>query len=304
MQLTMSPAAMLRSLLSGIVLLVLGLAVINAVHPAGIDLVFSAVWIVAVLIAGAGLVAAVRGKRTLVGLGAVMSAAGVVVAFYVPAMPGPVIWTVLLFVGIILKALGSKDDSRLTAGGWVFVLARISIGWAWLDNAQDHLKGVAAWVPGGGGFLNTAKGALTRGAPAGTQGAQPLGWFGDPAYIGFVKDTLVPNGDLWAGLTISGEMTFGVLLAVGLLTPIAAVGSMWHSLNYILVKGAFVHGAYTDKTFFMVAAVLFATAAGLSYGIDASLSKVVPARLAEWLLGARPAHDDREPLRQPSVLPA
>lgn len=126
----------------------------------------------------------------------------------------------------------------------------------------------------------------------------------DPAYIGVVRDTLVPNGDLWAGLTICGEMTFGVLLAVGLLTPIASVGSMWQSLNYILVKGAFVHGAYVDKTFFMVAAVLFLTAAGRHYGIDTSLSKVVPTRIGEWFMGLPAAADEGERQREQQPTPA
>ena len=149
-----------------------------------------------------------------------------------------------------------------------------------------------------------AKNATTRGAPAGTQGAQPYAWFGDPAYVGFLRDVIVPNGDMWAGLTLCGELTFGILLAVGLLTPVAAVGSMWQSANYTLMKGFLVHGAYSDKVFFLLAAFCFVTAAGLSYGLDASLRRVLPSWFSETFLGV-PGHE-REPagIVQPSPMPA
>jgi uncharacterized membrane protein YphA (DoxX/SURF4 family) len=307
MNLAMSAGSMARCLVAGLILIAVSLAIITAVRPAGEDLVFAALWIVTVGLAAAGLITAIRARRPLVGLGSIMASIGALLAFYWKPMPSPIIWPILFLGGVLLIAYGSKDDSW-HKGTWALVLVRIAVGWGWLDNAQDHLRGTAqtVWVPGGGQYLTVAKSALSRGAPPSTQGAQPYGWFGDAAYLGFLKDVVVPNGDLWAGLTLSGEMAFGILLAVGLLTPIAAVGSMWQSANYILMKGAFVHAAYTDKAFFLLAAFCFVTAAGLSYGLDASLRRVMPGWFAVTFLGAPGLEQEREPAGgvQPTPMPA
>ncbi|HEX6513751.1 MAG TPA: hypothetical protein VF157_15715 [Chloroflexota bacterium] len=299
-----SPGAMARSLLAALVLLVLAVLAILTVQPSGRDLVFAALWIVAGGVALAGLLAAAKRGRLLVGVGAVLAAAGALLAFYWQPMPGSLVWPVLFLGGVLLVAYASRADSW-HQGAWPLVIARVAIGWGWLDNAQDHLRGAAqsVWVPGGGGYLTVAKGATLRGAPPGTQGAQPYVWFGDPAYVSFLRDAVTANGDLWAGLTLCGEMTFGILLAVGLVTPVAAVGSMWQSANYGLMKGFFVHGAYTDKVFFLLAALCFVTAAGLSYGLDASLRSVVPGWLAEILMGQPKHAGEQARAAQPRLAP-
>jgi uncharacterized membrane protein YphA (DoxX/SURF4 family) len=193
------------------------------------------------------------------------------------------LWTLLFFVAVGLVAVGTRAD----AGGrsWLILLPRVVVGWAFVDNAQDHLWG--GWLPAGGGFLQTATTASTR---------QPL-WPLDPAYQGFLANVVVPNGGTWAGLTAGGELVFGVLLALGLFTPVAAVGTMWLSSNYILMKGMVAHGAYTDKTFFAVELFCLLAAAGYAYGVDASLRRVVPAAIGT-ILGARRERaepDDRTP---------
>ena len=40
---------------------------------------------------------------------------------------------------------------------------------------------------------------------------------------------MVGRPDTWAGLFVRGELIFGLLLALGLFTPIAAWGTMWLS---------------------------------------------------------------------------
>src|SRR5947209_91654 len=49
-----SGASMAKTLIAGLVLLAVSLLVITAVHPAGEDLVFTALWLVVLLIIGAG----------------------------------------------------------------------------------------------------------------------------------------------------------------------------------------------------------------------------------------------------------
>ena len=53
----------------------------------------------------------------------------------------------------------------------------------------------------------------------------------------------MPNPDLWAALTACGEPVIGLLLALGLVTPVAAYLSMWQSGNCILMKGVWAHSA-------------------------------------------------------------
>ena len=77
------------------------------------------------------------------------------------------------------------------------------------------------------------------------------------------------------------------MLALGLLTPVGAIGAMWLNGNYMLMKGFVAHGAYTDKTFFAVELFCLLAAAGLAYGVDASLRRLVPPALTSLLGGPR-----------------
>jgi uncharacterized membrane protein YphA (DoxX/SURF4 family) len=243
-----------------------------------------------VLLAGlvaAGALLATKG-RPIAGAGAIVTALATWLAFdyTVPA----VVWTVLFFVGVGLAAWGTRADT-LDPRAWPLLIPRVVIGWAWLDNAQDHVRG-ANWVPGGGAFLTLATNASNR---------QP-GYFLDPLYQGFLRSVVVPNGDVWAGLTIAGEMAFGVLLALGLLTPVAAFGLLWHSFHYFMVKGFVAHGGYTDKVFFAGQLLALVTGSGQVYGLDASLRHHVPSFVARYLMAA-PVHEP-EDLRVPAPAPA
>src|ERR1700716_1610696 len=84
-------------------------------------------------------------------------------------------------------------------------------------------------------------------------------------------------------------MMVGLLLALGLCTPIAAWGTTWLSANIILEKSFVSHGAYVDKTFFVVELLCLLSQSGLAYGLDAALRPHVPAGLASTLIGFKPA---------------
>jgi len=70
------------------------------------------------------------------------------------------------------------------------------------------------------------------------------------------------------------------------------------------MKGAFVHGAYTDKVFFLLAAVCFVTAAGLNYGLDASLRRIVPGWFAQTFLGVPAPKDEAITSPRATAMPA
>jgi uncharacterized membrane protein YphA (DoxX/SURF4 family) len=215
-------------------------------------------------------------KRPLAAVGVILTAAAVWIAFYLTPAAAPwLVWTVLLFVGVGLIAYdASKDTAR--KGWWPFALLRIFFGWAWMDNAQDHFR-VGNWFVGdGGGFAQTASGAAQR----------PPTFFLDALYQGFLRGAIVPGADSWAGVTACGELTFGLLLALGFATPVAVWLSLWQSGNYTLMKGFLSHGAYTDKVFFIADLSIMLTGAGRVYGVDAILQHHVPAWFATWFLGA------------------
>jgi hypothetical protein len=274
------------ALVATALLIVLGIVVASVIGSGWAFYSLSLSLLIVGLLAAAALLAA-KG-RPVAAAGAVVTALSTWLAFdyTVPAA----LWTLLFFVGVGLAAWGTRADT-LEPRAWPLLIPRVVIGWAWLDNAQDHVRS-ATWIPGGGAYLTQATNASSR---------QP-GYFLDPLYQGFLKNVVVPNGDVWAGMTIAGEMSFGVLLAIGLLTPVAAVGTLWHSFNYFMMKGFVAHGGYTDKTFFAGELLALVTGAGLVYGLDASLRHHVPAFIARYLMAA--PVEEREIVAVPVPAPA
>jgi len=258
-----------------IVLLVLAIGFATVVRPTGFVILSV---IIGVIMLGCLAVAAYLWsvcRRPLAAVGAVVLAVAVWSAFYLASQAAPwLVWTVLFFVGIGLIAFDTGKDTVRKAW-WPLALLRVFVGWAWVDNAQDHFR-VGNWLAGDGGqFAQVAAGAAQR----------PAAFFVDSLYQSFLRAAVVPSPDAWAALTACGELTFGLMLAMGVLTPVAAWLSLWQSTNYMLMKGLLAHGAYTDKVFFIADLTVMLTGAGLVYGIDAALQRHVPAWVARWFLG-------------------
>jgi uncharacterized membrane protein YphA (DoxX/SURF4 family) len=260
--------------------LLIAIAVVLAQPLGGLAFLGVAIWGTILALLAVGVLLIVRGRRPLAGAGTVVMAISVWVAFFVQPQAW-LLWTFLFFVAVGLVVAGTRAD--VTDQSWLILLPRVTVGWALVDNAQDHLWG--GWLPNGGGFLQTATTASTR---------QPL-WPLDPAYQSFLANVVVPGGGTWAGLTAGGELVFGVMLALGLLTPVGAIGAMWLNGNYMLMKGFVAHSAYTDKTFFAVELFCLLAAAGLAYGVDASLRRLVPPALASLFGGARETPEPDRP---------
>ncbi|MGI9149451.1 MAG: hypothetical protein ACR2IK_23375 [Chloroflexota bacterium] len=258
-----------------IILLVLAIGFATVVHPTGFNILSV---IVGLIMLGCLALAAYLFSvcsRPLAAIGAVVVAAAVWSAFYLTSQAAPwLVWTLLFFVGIGLIAFDTGKDT-IRKAWWPLALLRVVVGWAWVDNAQDHFR-VGNWLAGDGGqFGQVAAGAAQR----------PATFFLDALYQGFLRAAVVANPDAWAALTACGELTFGLMLAMGVLTPVAAWLSLWQSTNYVLMKGLLAHGGYTDKVFFIADLMVMLTGAGLVYGTDAALQRHVPAWFARWLLG-------------------
>ena len=284
----LSPSRFLPPLVVAIALLVVVIGVGTVGHLSGGALLGLAL---ALLLLGSLGVAAylwLRCRRPLAGVGTVVTGISIAIAFYIAPQPW-IVWTVLFFVGVGLIVWGTRQDTT-RPGAWPLAVLRVIFGWAWVDNAQDHFWN-GQWFSGtGGGFAQTANGAASH----------PPTYFLDPFYQGFLKGIVLPSPDTWAGLTACGELAFGVLLAVGFITPVAAFLSLWQSSNYILMKGFVSHGAYTDKAFFAADLVILVTSAGLAYGLDAALARHVPAWFAKWFMGVSP-EDAYGVVRNPTV---
>ena len=282
-----SLAAALRALVVVIVLLGASIIVSGILGPLGF--VGLVTWLLLLGGIAVGLFLLVRAGNPMAAAGMILMPFSTWLAFSV--QPPAFVWTGLFFIGAFLITRGVSADTPLKSS-WPITLLRVVVGWAWVDNAQDHF--LTNWVPDGGGALQAATASANR---------APL-WFGDPAYQGFLKGVVVPNGGRWAALLICGELAFGLLMAMGVFTPVAAIGLLVQSTNYILSKGLIAHGAYSDKTFFAVDLVCLIVMAGLAYGLDATLRRHVPSSLARTLMGVGGAEVEPVPQAQTRPQPA
>jgi thiosulfate dehydrogenase [quinone] large subunit len=57
-------------------------------------------------------------------------------------------------------------------------------------------------------------------------------------FQGFMQSTVVPNAETFAQLVRFGELSLGIAFILGLLTNLAAIGSVFLSLNIMLSQGS------------------------------------------------------------------
>ena len=213
-----------------------------------------------------------------------LAAVSIVLAFVWRTPPAGVVWTLGLLAAALLVVRGSAADTASTRF-WPALLPRLVVGWAFVDNAANDM----VWVSGGAnGFLNAASGAIKR---------EPQ--FLDGGYQPFLQNIVLPRPDTFAGLFLSGELVFGLLLVLGLFSAIGASGAMWLSANIILEKSFMSHGAYIDKTYFVAEFFCLIAGAGFVYGLDASLRCSVSSRAGCRGGSPVPARVSRPALRSP-----
>jgi hypothetical protein len=273
--------SVVRSLIATVVLLVVVMLVASGLGISGAAILTFSIWISLIGLAAVGAFLIVRAQRLYAGAGALVAAGAVWMAYFWRDNPGPFLWSVVFLIAAGLIVYGTRQDV-LSPTAWPLLLPRLVVGWAFLDNAQNDYT----WAFNGGNFLNSANAAVQRG---------PL-WFLEAPYNAFLSGVVIGRPDTWAGLFVSGELIFGLLLALGLFTPVAAWGAMWLSANIIMEKSFISHGAYTDKLFFAVELFCLISRSGLAYGLDAALAPHVPAAISSALVAVTPGE-----MRRPGV---
>ena len=107
----------------------------------------------------------------------------------------------------------------------------------------------------------------------------PVGWYKE-----FLEATVLPDAKLWATLQAYAEAAAGVGLVLGLLTGLAALVSLFLTLNYGLATQWMSFGQQGFHVLLLTSMVIFLGArAGRAWGIDALILAAASNRAKRWL---------------------
>jgi uncharacterized membrane protein YphA (DoxX/SURF4 family) len=131
-------------------------------------------------------------------------------------------------------------------------------------------------------LLLTVLGKLTRDAPFSSEMLAFLNGVAarraTPAYLGFVRQVVLPHPTLFARLVMAGELTAALSLLSGTATRVGAAIAMFLFLNYMFAKGRWFWSPDSeDAAVFFSALVVLLGAAGRVCGVDAWLARRWPA---------------------------
>ena len=158
-----------------------------------------------------------------------------------------------------------KLETRNSKLGPGLALTRVILGIYWIGMATVGVQKLnAEWFgPGIGEWLAKAL------------AGNPYPW-----YASFLREVVVPNQALFAGLVLVGELAVGLALIVGLLTPPAALVSFFMNANFWLAFNWFETGFIPWPALYYVVAlamiILALARAGRCYGLDARLARRWP----------------------------
>lgn len=113
-----------------------------------------------------------------------------------------------------------------TRAGWIWLVIRLYVGWAWLTAGWGKVTS-PAWTGSDAGvavsgFLN---GALGKAA----DGSDVPGW-----YAWFIETVALPNAKMFSYMVAYGELLIGIALVLGLLTGIAAFFGGLMNVSFLL----------------------------------------------------------------------
>lgn len=145
----------------------------------------------------------------------------------------------------------------LTYEEWLAIL-RIGVGLWWLESVRH--KDLRDFLGGGSmGWVDS----LTENHPI-------------PAFANVIRSTSLATDRrrrVTSWLVVLGELSVGISLTLGLLTPVGAIVGIFLNLNYFLLAG--VPGDYGEQgqnlMMTLAQVVIFATAAGMTWGVDAAI---------------------------------
>jgi thiosulfate dehydrogenase [quinone] large subunit len=115
-----------------------------------------------------------------------------------------------------------------------------------------------------------------------------------PFFRGFMQSTVVPNAELFAQLMRAGELTLGIALILGLLTNLAALGSIGLSIVIMLSQGGVRLGGGLGAPEFLtinvvvalISLVILLSPAAKALSVDTALARRSPG-LSPLLLNRR-----------------
>ena len=110
---------------------------------------------------------------------------------------------------------------------WIWLVARVYLGWEWIQPGWEKLHN-SAWV---GAKAGTALSGFINGALQETSGAHPNV---QPWYASFLKSVILPHVATWSHVVSWGETLVGVALILGAFTGIVAFIGMFMNFNYML----------------------------------------------------------------------
>jgi thiosulfate dehydrogenase (quinone) large subunit len=145
----------------------------------------------------------------------------------------------------------------LTKAEWLAIL-RIGIGLWWLESVRH--KDIPDFLRGGSmGWVES----LTKDHPI-------------PAFANMIQRVSLASQRrrvVTSWLVVLGELSVGLSLTFGFLTPAGCLVGAFLNLNYFLLAG--VKGDYGEQgqnlMMLLISVVLFATAAGMTWGVDSAL---------------------------------
>ncbi len=155
-------------------------------------------------------------------------------------------------------------DTRLA---WVWLVARIYVGWIWLEAGWEKLQS-PAWV---GDQAGTAVAGFLSHSLTLTSGDHPavLGWFG-----WLIENIGLHNAELFSYLITYGEIVVGIALILGLLTFAAAGAGAFMNFAYMLSGST----GLNPLMFVIQVLLIFAWRTAGWFGLD----KVLLPRLVAW----------------------
>lgn len=145
------------------------------------------------------------------------------------------------------------------------LLLRLYLGSAFLNEAR-HKIGPGTWS----GWITWMPTFIAQHVQQGTG-----------PYTVFLRDVVVPHGDLFAALVAIGETAVGTAMLLGATTRAAAVVGIMLTTNYMLLNGTRFTDVSNDRALLVGFIVVLLTAPGRVFGVDTYLARRWP-RVILW----------------------
>ena len=162
-------------------------------------------------------------------------------------------------------------DTRIA---WLWLIARVYIGWQWLSAGWEKAHD-AAWVGANAGQALTG---FINGALAKTGGAHPdvQGW-----YASFLQTAVLPHVVTWSYFVTAGELLVGTALILGFLVGISSFFGIFMNFNFMLAGSVSLNPIMFTIGIGLILAWRVAGYWGLDYYVLPLLHRSIRPRIRE-----------------------